>query len=188
MNTKPASDPDTLRTVRHKHLRQTSLATVIAAAVIFPVALVLYSWATVTCMGGTSGIGWCDVFSASPLLGIILSIVAYGFVMWIINNLGHESLYKTQGALPASRYAWKHAKLGYKELDEGHHHLVRRVHRVSSIATAGVAAYVSFMLFEADTPANLAVAAVTYAIFELLNWKTYTKIMQEAEQLAKRGS
>lgn len=188
MNTTPTTNPSSLRAVRHKHLRLTSGAAVIIALIAFPLILALFSWATVSCMGGPGGIGWCEIFNSLPLLALAISIAAYLFVMWIIHELGHEALREKSGISPASRYAWQHAKQGYKELDQGHHHLVRRVHRVSSVAIAGLAAYVSFQYFEADTLANLAVAAITFVICEILNWKTYPKLMKEEELRARRGS
>lgn len=166
MNPTPVNGIPSTRSVRHKHLRITSWVTVIVAAIGFPIALVLYSIATVSCMGGLGGIGWCEIFSASPWLGLGLAIAAYLFVMWIIHELGRESLRDKAGAAPASRYAWQHAALGYKELEQGHHHLVRRVHRVSAVAMAGLAAYVSFRYFEADTLTNIAVAIIAYIVGE----------------------
>jgi len=187
MNT-PDSDTRSTREVRHNHLRITSWVAVIVAAVGFPVALIFYTWATVACRGGAGGIGWCEIFSSFPWVGLVLALVAYAFVFWIIHELGHESHQDETGAAPTTRYAWQNAKQGYKGLDQGHHRLVRRVHRVASVAMAGLATYVSFMFFEADTMTNLAVATITYVICEILNWKTYPTLMKEDEQRAEGKS
>lgn len=185
MNTIHASGTPSLRSVRHKRLRLTSWTTVIVALIGFPAALYFYSWATISCMGGFGVTGLCEIFISLPWFGLAISVVAYLFVIWIIHELGHESRLDKPDAQPASRYAWQHAKQGYKHLDKGHHRLVRRVHRVSSVAIAGLAAYVSFQYFEADTLANIVVAAITFAICEILNWKTYPKLMQEDELRAQ---
>lgn len=184
MSATPDNDQPSLRDIRHRHLRVTSLATVIIASILFPFALIFFSWATVSCMGGFGGTAWCVAFNSLPLLGLAIAIAAYLFVFWIIHELGHESQQELSGVAPASRFAWQHAMQGYKELDPGHHRLVRRVHRVSSVAIAGLAAYVSFQFFENDTLANLAVATIAYVICELLNWKTYPALMKEDKQRA----
>jgi len=160
------------RTISHKRLRYTSLATGIIGLIGFPIAFVLYVWATASCWGAAQKFGLCEIFSSLPWIGLVISFAAYLFIMWIIHELGHEH----QTEVAGRRYAWKKAKHGYKGLDQGHHHLVRRVHRVSSVAFAGLAAYISFQFFEADTLVNIAVALIAYIAGELLNWKKFTKI------------
>jgi hypothetical protein len=180
MSTASAGAPPLGRHIRHKHLRYTSWTTVIIAILGFPPALYLYSLATASCWGrASSGIGQCEIYSSLPWIGLVGAIGAYLFVIWIIHELGHETYSESMGWPPATRYAWQHAKLGYKDLDKGHHRLVRRVHRVASLALTGLAAYVSFQFFEADTLITLAVVAVAYTIGEILNWKTYPKVMKQ---------
>lgn len=172
MNNSVNNGKPSRRAVRHKQLRYTSWATVVMAVIGFPVALVLYAWATASCWGRAEKFGLCEIFSSLPWLGLALSLAAYLFVLWIIQELGRE----LAGEQPVRRYGWRQAKQGYKQLDRGHHRMVRRAHRVSSVALAGLAAYISFQFFEADTLVNIAVAAIAYALGELLNWKKYTEI------------
>jgi hypothetical protein len=160
------------RALRHKHLRNASNATVVMALAGFPLALALYAWATTSCWGAGEKFGLCEIFSSLPWLGLALSLAAYFFVLWIIHEMGHELAEER----PVHRNGWQQAKQGYKHLDQGHHRMVRRVHRVSSIALAGLAAYVSFQYFEADTLANITVACIAYLLGELLNWKKYNNI------------
>jgi hypothetical protein len=181
MNTTPAGGTPTLRTVRHNHLRLASWATVLIAIPGFLLTLIVFSLATLSCMGGMGVNSWCEFFNLLPLLCLGFAIGSYALAFWIIHELGYETQSTELKAAPASRFAWQHAKLGYKKLDSGHHRLVRRVHRVSSVAMAGLAAFVSFLYFEADTPANLVVAAIAFGICELLNWKTYPTLMKEDE-------
>jgi len=169
----PAYTPDPSNRARaQQRLRYTSWAAVIMATIGFPPVLLLYVLATASCWGTAHGLWWCEIFTALPWLGLILSLLAYLLVLWLINQLGRE----VQQVLPPRRYSWRQAKQGYKGLDRGHHRLVRRVHRVSSVALAGLAAYISFQYFEADTLPNLAVAAFAYTAGELLNWQKFNKI------------
>jgi len=174
MNDSSGGETPSKRSTHHRHLRQASWAIVIFAIVWFLPALILYILAAASCWGRPHGFGQCEIFTSLPWIGLALSWGAYLFVVWILHELGRETDSKPSGESPVFRSAWRYAKQGYIELEKGHHHFVRRVHRVASVAFAGLAAYVSFQIIEADTLVNLAVAAIAYTIGELLNWRTYT--------------
>ncbi|MBF0611436.1 MAG: hypothetical protein HQL55_09970 [Magnetococcales bacterium] len=98
--------------------------------------------------------------------------LAYIFVMWLIHDLGRDKHIEIFGELKEVTYKIEHALLGYRHLDAGHHHHVRHVHRASSVALAGLAAYISFWFLEGDTIVNLIVAIATYIIIgEYRNWE-----------------
>jgi hypothetical protein len=179
MNNFSPSDLPPKRALSHRHLRHVSRATVILAVFGFPPALYLYAKATVACWGAPREFGLCNIFSALPWIGIALSSGAYLFVIWLIHELGYDMACEDSAKSnmpPPSRYAWRHARPGYRSLDQGYHRHVRRVHRVASIGWAGLATYISFQYFDGDTLANLFVAAIVYGVIgELLNWKRYDK-------------
>lgn len=160
------------RTTRQNQLRYMSWATVILGYTGLAPALFLFAWATVSCWGASHGSWWCEIMSSLPWLGLALWLTVYAFILWIIHEISNEQKIPT----PVARNAWRKVKQGYKNLDRGHHRMVRRVHRVSSIAFAGFAAYISFQYFETDTLINIAVASIAYVMGEVLNWQKFSQL------------
>ena len=151
---------------------------IVFALLSFIPALYYFSLGMIACWGTSSDVLQCDLSAVAPWVIGLVAIGGYLFILWIVHELGREVAPPGYGERPLRRVAIAHLKSGYFGLDKGFHRHVRRAHRIAAVILGGIAAYISFYVFKANTWVNLCSALVTYIIVgEVLNWKRYSKLV-----------